>query len=37
MLGQALDSLADAREADDIAIKNEAYLTAIKGNIIPVN
>src|SRR5215813_12685943 len=33
MLGQALQSFSDARERHDVAIKNKAYLTAVKGDI----
>src|SRR5215216_4843361 len=29
MLGQPLDGLADTRECDDVAIKNQAYLTPL--------
>jgi hypothetical protein len=37
MLGQALNSLADTRETHDIAIKDEADLTALQGNIVPIS
>src|SRR5262245_4882795 len=36
MLRQPLQRLTDPREANDIAIKNEAYLTAVQGDIVPV-